>query len=185
MAACSPSATMAPASTKPTCPLSSTASIARRRPVRRLARVSASRSSARSPTATAARSAPNPLRAAARSCGSSCPFPRAPARLADAARPADAARSADPARAAEGLVPEMVVLAGEGLEGAELVGVARSPGLDLDIEVTAQPGEVALERGDLQGSALGASVDAVQDLLHGQEPAVFAQDRVDRVVGDP
>jgi hypothetical protein len=41
----------------------------------------------------------------------------------------------------------MVVLADEGLETAEPVGVTGSPGLDLDVEVTAEQCEVTLERG--------------------------------------
>jgi hypothetical protein len=78
----------------------------------------------------------------------------------------------------EGLVAKVVVLADEGPELGQSVGVAALAPVDLDTEVAAQVGEVPLEGRDLHRGG-----QPTQGLIHGQEAAVIPQDRVDRVVG--
>src|SRR5262249_38733937 len=88
-------------------------------------------------------------------------------------------RLADLAGGQEGLVAEVVVLADEGLELAEPVGVAAAAGDGLYVEVALEMGQVPFEGGDLR-----RCLEAAHDLLHGEGPAVVAEDRVDRVVRD-
>jgi len=78
----------------------------------------------------------------------------------------------------ERLVAEVIFLADEGLERAQLVRVARFAGLDLDVEVTPQVRQVTLKGRDLHRRR-----QAAHDLVHRQEAAVVAEHRVDRVVG--
>src|SRR6202041_979087 len=87
--------------------------------------------------------------------------------------------SADRGRVDEGLVAEMVVLPDEGLEGAEPVGIAGRAGLDLDVEVAPQVGEMALERRDVERRR-----QAPEDLVHGEETTMIAENGVHGVVRD-
>ena len=86
--------------------------------------------------------------------------------------------SADPDWLQEGLVTEVVVLADEGLEVAQAIGVASLAGIGIDVEVLPQVRQVPLEVGDVYRVRQTA-----EDLVHGEEPAVVAEDRVHRVVG--
>ena len=77
----------------------------------------------------------------------------------------------------EGLVAEVAVLADEGLERAQPVGVSGLARFDFDVEVALEVGQVPLERGDVEGGG-----EAAQDLLHGEEACVIAEDLVHRVM---
>ncbi|WP_246115698.1 hypothetical protein [Trebonia kvetii] len=72
---------------------------------------------------------------------------------------------------------KVVVLAGEGLERAQPVGVAALAWAYLDVEVAPEMGEVPFERGDVKRDS-----QAAQDPLHGEESAVLAKHRVHRVM---
>ncbi len=61
--------------------------------------------------------------------------------------------SADLAGAEEGLVAEVVVLADEGPELAQLVGVAGLAGADLDAKVALEAGQVSSKAGTSIGTA--------------------------------
>src|SRR6266567_1123202 len=59
-----------------------------------------------------------------------------------------------------------------------MIGVASLAGIGVDVEVLPQVGQVTLEGGHLHRVRQTA-----EDLVHGKEAAVVAEDRVDRVMG--
>ena len=72
---------------------------------------------------------------------------------------------------------QVVILAGERLELAQLVGVARLAGLDFDVEVAPEVGQMPLKPRDIK-----AGGDALHDLPHSEKACFIAEDRVHRVV---
>ena len=64
--------------------------------------------------------------------------------------------SADLGRVQEGLVSEVVVLADEGLERAQSVGVSRLAGFDLDAKVALEVSQVPFELRDVERRGCGA-----------------------------